>query len=113
MLKSKLAEVFIWCRLTAPEFSTFCSDCYLLQITFCTVKIVGPHLGSDYPQVHFMFRRSLNGHLCHKYPNFLCNSNSLEVGNLHLTKLSKSGKRHVKLVSLGSLRREKTSNPER
>jgi hypothetical protein len=35
------------------------------------------------------------------------------VGNLHLTKLSKSGKRHVKLVSLGSLRREKTSNPER
>ena len=37
----------------------------------------------------------------------------LEVGNLHLTKLSKSGKRHAKLVSLGSLRREKTSNPER
>ena len=37
----------------------------------------------------------------------------VEVVNLHFTKLSKSGKRHVKLVSLGSLRREKTSNPER
>lgn len=37
----------------------------------------------------------------------------VEVGNLHLSKFSKSGKRHAKLVLLRSLRREKASNPKR